>query len=109
MPPGRAAPRGIPRPVGSAAMTEHICVTCGTQFAPTERPPPSCPICDDPRQYVPPSGQAWTTLGDLAADHANVLRDDGGLTGIISIGDVVKSHITQLEFERDQLEGYLSG
>ena len=82
MPPGRAAPRGIPGSVGSAAMTEHICVTCGTQFAPTDGPPPSCPICDDPRQYVPPSGQAWTTLGDLAPDHANALRDDGGLTGI---------------------------
>ena len=63
-------------------MIEHICVTCGTQFAPTDGPPPSCPICDDPRQYVPPSGQAWTTLGDLAADHANALRDEGGLTGI---------------------------
>jgi hypothetical protein len=63
-------------------MTEHICVACGTRFAPTDAPPPSCPICDDPRQYVPPSGQAWTTLADLASGHANAIRDDGGLTGI---------------------------
>jgi CBS domain-containing protein len=32
---------------------------------------------------------------------------DGRLTGIISIGDVVKSSIGQLEFERDQLDSYL--
>jgi CBS domain-containing protein len=32
---------------------------------------------------------------------------DGRLTGIISIGDVVKSSIGQLEFERDQLDNYL--
>jgi CBS domain-containing protein len=31
----------------------------------------------------------------------------GKLTGIISIGDVVKSSIGQLEFERDQLDSYL--
>lgn len=35
--------------------------------------------------------------------------EDGRLSGIVSIGDVVKSHIGELEFERDQLEGYLSG
>ncbi len=29
------------------------------------------------------------------------------LTGIISIGDVVKHKIGQLEFERDQLDGYI--
>ena len=32
---------------------------------------------------------------------------DGRLTGIISIGDVVKSRIGELEFERDQLDTYL--
>ncbi len=33
---------------------------------------------------------------------------EGRLTGIISIGDVVKSRIGELEFERDQLSGYVS-
>jgi CBS domain-containing protein len=33
--------------------------------------------------------------------------DDGTLTGIISIGDVVKNRITELEFERDQLDHYV--
>lgn len=32
---------------------------------------------------------------------------DGVLSGIISIGDVVKSRIGELEFERDQLDNYL--
>ncbi len=31
----------------------------------------------------------------------------GDLVGIISIGDVVKHKIGQLEFERDQLDGYI--
>jgi CBS domain-containing protein len=32
---------------------------------------------------------------------------DGKLTGIISIGDVVKSSLDQLRFERDQLDSYV--
>ncbi|MGO1974509.1 MAG: CBS domain-containing protein [Propionibacteriaceae bacterium] len=40
--------------------------------------------------------------------HAPVLDQDA-LAGIVSIGDVVKSRIGQLEFERDQLQGYVSG
>ena len=32
----------------------------------------------------------------------------GRLRGIISIGDVVKHRIDQLQFERDQLEGYVN-
>ncbi len=32
---------------------------------------------------------------------------DGRLTGIISIGDVVKHRIADLEFERDQLDHYV--
>jgi CBS domain-containing protein len=32
---------------------------------------------------------------------------DGKLTGMISIGDVVKARIAHLEFERDQLGNYL--
>ena len=34
---------------------------------------------------------------------------DGRLRGIISIGDVVKHRIDQLEFERDQLDSYVHG
>lgn len=41
--------------------------------------------------------------------HLPVLDDEGGLMGIVSIGDLVKSQIAELQFERDQLEGYVSG
>ncbi|MGI8434346.1 MAG: CBS domain-containing protein [Nocardioidaceae bacterium] len=34
---------------------------------------------------------------------------EGELCGIVSIGDVVKSRIGELEFERDQLSSYVSG
>jgi CBS domain-containing protein len=32
---------------------------------------------------------------------------EGRLAGIISIGDVVKSSLDQLQFERDQLDSYV--
>lgn len=32
---------------------------------------------------------------------------DGELRGIVSIGDIVKAYINQVEFERDQLDSYL--
>jgi CBS domain-containing protein len=33
--------------------------------------------------------------------------DNGRLVGVISIGDVVKAYIDQVEFERDQLDSYV--
>jgi CBS domain-containing protein len=48
------------------------------------------------------------TMTEQRIRHLPVVDDRGALTGIVSIGDAVKSHITQLEFERDQLEGYVS-
>ncbi|CAN5563123.1 MBL fold metallo-hydrolase [soil metagenome] len=52
-------------------MTNFICATCGTQFGETEKPPAGCPICEDVRQYLPPTGQQWTTLDKLRARHRN--------------------------------------
>jgi len=40
--------------------------------------------------------------------HVPVVQD-GRLRGIVSIGDVVKSRMSQLEFERDQLDSYVHG
>jgi CBS domain-containing protein len=34
---------------------------------------------------------------------------NGSLHGIVSIGDMVKARMSELEFERDQLETYVSG
>ena len=38
--------------------------------------------------------------------HLPVMNDDE-LVGIISIGDIVKSRLSELEFERDQLDSYI--
>ena len=59
-------------------MSYPICVTCGVQFGADAD---SCPICEDPRQYVPVSGQAWTTLEELRSEHRNVIRDEGSFVG----------------------------
>ena len=48
-------------------MPAHICATCGVQLSAATRPPASCPICEDDRQYVGSTGQQWTTLPELIA------------------------------------------
>ncbi|KAJ4287930.1 hypothetical protein N0V90_011945 [Kalmusia sp. IMI 367209] len=54
-----------------------ICFTCGTQFdSPLSSPPKSCPICDDPRQYVPPTGQQWTSLVSESTLQVNEFNTD---------------------------------
>jgi len=56
----------------------QICKTCGVQHS-----SPSisdlknqCPICLDPRQYVPATGQAWLTLSTLRSEgkHKNIFH-----------------------------------
>jgi hypothetical protein len=67
-----------------------VCVACGTQFPTTDRAAlPTCFICDDPRQYTPRTGQAFTTMGDVRAAHKNEFtrmpisdNDDGHFTEI---------------------------
>jgi hypothetical protein len=63
-------------------MTHFLCATCATQFADAPTPPAHCPICEDPRQYVPEDGQRWTTAQELLGDHRIELRPDGELTGV---------------------------
>ncbi|GAA4695583.1 CBS domain-containing protein [Nocardioides conyzicola] len=46
------------------------------------------------------------TMTQRRIRHVPVVHD-GQLVGIISIGDVVKHRIDQLEFERDQLDSYV--
>lgn len=56
--------------------------------------------------------------GDSAEDLARVMTDrrirhlpvvvEGTLTGIVSIGDMVKARITALESEREQLQSYIA-
>ena len=67
-------------------MPAFICVTCGTQFAPSAKEPAYCPICTDERQFVPPAGQSWTTADALARGHSNSFRQHE--PGLIGIGTV---------------------
>lgn len=53
-----------------------------------------------------PLDDLMKVMTDRRIRHVPVVRDDK-LIGIISIGDVVKHRIDQLEFERDQLDNYV--
>ena len=61
-------------------MNEPICLACGTQFS--AGPRSSCPICEDERQYVPPTGQGWTTIERMQTTHLAAFRHDGEYLGI---------------------------
>jgi glyoxylase-like metal-dependent hydrolase (beta-lactamase superfamily II) len=65
-------------------MKNYICITCGAQYAPTDKPPASCKICRDERQYVGWAGQQWTTLEEMwHADYHNRIQEiEPGLIGI---------------------------
>lgn len=67
-------------------MNSYICTTCGTQFAPSARPPSICPICADERQYVGWQGQGWTTPAALARRHRLRIGDDAGLLALDMAG-----------------------
>src|SRR5213596_3552057 len=57
-------------------MENFVCVQCGIQFAESAQPPSRCPICEDERQFVRHTGQEWTTLERLRADHHNRFQDE---------------------------------
>lgn len=62
--------------------------------------------CCRPRDTVE---SAMSAMTDRRVRHLPVVDDTDRLVGIVSIGDVVKSQISDLQFERDQIAGYVSG
>ncbi len=74
-------------------MKASICTACGTQFPPSGAPPPSCPICDEERQFVPPTGQTWTTPDRLRRSHFTTMREQE--PGLIGLGVAPKFGIGQ--------------
>lgn len=65
------------------SMPTYLCRACGTQYPPSAEPPDACPICEDPRQYIPhDTGQTWLTLEELRDGHRADIRDDRGILGI---------------------------
>jgi glyoxylase-like metal-dependent hydrolase (beta-lactamase superfamily II) len=65
-------------------MPAWICATCGNHYPDQEAPPSQCVVCSDERQWVPSSGQRWTTATQLAAaGHRSEVREvEPGLLGI---------------------------
>lgn len=65
-------------------MAVWVCATCGNHYPDTDSQPGQCVICADERQWVPPSGQRWTTLAELAAaGHRGDVREvEPGLLGV---------------------------
>ena len=57
-------------------MTVWICATCGVEHPGTEHPPAVCLICSDERQYVPLSGQVWTSIEERAAAGTRVTIEE---------------------------------
>lgn len=47
------------------------------------------------------------TMTEMRVRHVPIVDADGRLTAIVSIGDIVKHRIDELQSERDQLVGYI--
>ncbi|WP_229780468.1 hydrolase [Arthrobacter sp. BL-252-APC-1A] len=78
-----------------------ICVTCGTQYG---GPRADCPVCLDERQYVPFSGQAWTTLSKLRSGARRASIHPQG-PGVLGIGSEPKFAIGQRALLVKALDG----
>ena len=92
-----------PTTAGAADMKHFICVTCGMQYAPSEKEPEGCPICLDERQYVGHSGQKWTTLDEYKKTHKNVFTEEEA--DLHSIHPQPKAGIGQRAFVVQTKEG----
>ncbi|KAK5637225.1 hypothetical protein RRF57_012937 [Xylaria bambusicola] len=69
-----------------------VCKTCGTQFPTDDKTKvTTCFICDDPRQYVPPSGQSFISL--------DVLRSDGQYKNVFTPIDADPEHLIAIATE----------
>ena len=77
-------PELLDRPVGAIMTTEVV--TCRRETAVDE---------------------LMTTMTERRIRHVPVVDEHGALVGIVSIGDLVKSRISELEGERDDLVGYI--
>ena len=65
-------------------MEAYICRRCGVQYAPSERPPEHCPLCEDERECVDWGGQQWTTIAALIAEgrQNHISEEEPGLYAI---------------------------
>jgi hypothetical protein len=61
-----------------------VCPTCGANYPPSPEPPAHCRLCEDERQWVPPTGQVWKSMDELAREgfRTEVRRVEPDLFGI---------------------------
>jgi hypothetical protein len=63
-------------------MSGWLCKACATQYTGDE-PPGACPVCEDPRQYIPhDEGQVFVPWEEYLSSHEPEIRDDHGILGI---------------------------
>lgn len=62
-------------------------------------------ICVPPHAHV---DELMHLMTERRIRHIPVVDEDGFLLGIVSIGDVVKTRLTELESEREALMGYIT-
>ena len=73
-------------PTLQASVDLLLCNECGTQYPVQGQANKSaCKICDDPRQYVPATGQVFTTLLELSSHHRNIWWQDKHKPNVWSI------------------------
>lgn len=77
-------------------MPSFLCTACGTEFPPADAPPAGCPTCQDERQYIPASGQGWTTLAAFGATHTNTWKHYA--PNLLALGTVPAFAINQRAF-----------
>jgi hypothetical protein len=67
-----------------SAVEIWICPACGANYPLAAAAPTRCPLCEDERQWVSPTGQRWTTMAQLVADgcHSVIREVEPGLTGV---------------------------
>lgn len=73
-----------------------LCATGGTSYDDGDNTLSRCRICEDERQYVPASGQAWIELETLVRTHVNKWQQHCG--ELLSIKTVPKFAIDQRAF-----------
>ncbi|MAT07295.1 MAG: histidine kinase [Acidimicrobiaceae bacterium] len=81
-----AGAEALERPVGSVMSTDVITCSCGDGV-----------------------DRLMSLMTERRIRHLPVVDDDGHLAGIISIGDVVKARLAELEHENEALTQYISG
>ena len=107
---GAVVVSGDGRSVGGIASERDIVRALARRGAAVMSEPVTAIFTAEVRTVTPetPLEDVMRLMTELRVRHAPVVVD-GALAGIVSIGDVVKNRIDELETERTALTGYITG